>query len=245
MKTPTTPSTRQEGSATFSLGELMKLENERVAEQERDREEATRAAARAAEAVAAKASADAEADAAKKKRAELDELARRDAIQRAVVEQARLEVDARTRADERERERQHEVALVNARNAPPPPKTTGLGALAGATGLGGALMLVVAMVIHFAVEKPAIERQLTELDLRAGTAEQRASSAEQKIEQQQRMIAALEKNKSALEAQLATASNPAPSPVKPPPGGKPVPTRSAPKTDEKKAPCPDHDPMCS
>lgn len=238
MKTPT----RTEGSATFSLGELMKLEDERIAEQKRDRETQAKAAADAKLAAETKAKADADAAEATKRRAELDDLARREAMQKALVEQARLEVDARTRADERERERLHEIELANARSTPVPPKSTGLGQLVGATAFGGALMLIVTLAIHFGVEKPATDRRITELELREGIADQRATNAEQKIEQQQRTIAGLEKSKAALEAQLAT---PVPSdPVAKKPTTPNRPTTTTKKPDQKQAPCDPHDPMC-
>jgi colicin import membrane protein len=248
MKTPA----RSEGSVTFSLGELMKLEDERVAEQVREREANERALvaakieeerqARAAE--EAKVRADHEA-AERRRRAELDELARREAMQKATVEQARLEVDARTRAEERERERQHELALQTARAATPKP--AGLGALFGATGLGGGLMLLVTCIVHFGVTQPATDRRLTELELRATTAEHKLSEADMNAEKSRKTIAALEQKNATLELDnknLRDAAN-APSGRTPrsPTPGHPAPTTGKPKPAE--TACADeHDPMC-
>jgi hypothetical protein len=235
---------RSEGSATFSLGELMKLEDERVAEQAREREANERAE------IAAKAEAERRAKAAeqeaaeRRRRAELDELARREALQRAAVEQARLEVDARTRVAERERERQHELALQAARATTPKP--TGLGALLGATGLGGGLMLVVTCIVHFGVMQPATDRRLSELELRATTAEHKLSEAETSADKSRKTIAVLEQRNATLELDnrnLRDAAN-AKTPTSSQPHGPRGPTApTKPKLSE--TACADeHDPMC-
>jgi hypothetical protein len=240
MKTPV----RSEGSVTFSLGELMKLEDERVAEQAREREANERAQ------IAAKVEAERQARAAEheaaehRRRAELDELARREALQKAAVEQARLEVEARTRVAERERERQHELALQAARATTPKP--TGLGALLGATGLGGGLMLLVTCIVHFGVIQPATDRRISELELRATTAEHKLSEAETNADKSRKSIAALEQKNAALETDnrnLRDAAN-VKTPTAPHPTGPHAPiTPSKPKPAE--TACADeHDPMC-
>src|SRR5690242_7876368 len=93
------PSGRREESVKFSLKELMKLEDERLAEQARERAARERAAVaeqqnaerrRRAEAeAAARASAEAKE---REQHAKLDDLARREAMQKAIVEQSRLAV---------------------------------------------------------------------------------------------------------------------------------------------------------
>lgn len=245
--------TRSDDSVQFSLGALMKLEDERVQGEAAERAAREQALVQAKAEEARRAQADAEAKARaeaqaneQRRKAELDAIAEREALQRAKIEQTRLEVDARTRADERERERRHELELSAARSAQPKP--TGLGALLGATGLGGGLMMIVACVLHFGVNQPANERRFAELELRAGTAEQRASDSDRKVEEQRKQIASLEKSKSALEStvqDLRTAAN-APKSSKvdptirhnaPPPGPKPIEKKEA-DCDEK------HDPMC-
>jgi len=248
MKTPA----RSEGSAQFSLEELRKLEDERVAGEARERaarEQAmvdarVEAARRERAEEAAKARAEEEAIA-QRQRAELEAMARREAMQKATVEQARLEVEARTRADERERERRHELELMTRRTAEPKP--TGIGALLGATGLGGGLMLAVTLVIHFGVTQPANERRFSELDLRAGTAEQKVIEADKKLDDQRRQIKVLERSKVALEDQirdLQAAANAQKAPVTGRSGGGHAPTpprpieRKGDDCDEK------HDPMC-
>lgn len=249
MKTPGKTPVKTEGSVTFSLGELMKLEDERVAEQAREREESERAAMqakleaerqeRAAEEAKARAAQEAEHT---RRRAELDELARREAIQKATVEQARLEVEARARADERERERAHELALQAARTATP--KETGLGSLLGAMGMGGGLVALVTCILHFGVTQPANERRFAELELRASTAEHKLSEAETSADKSRKTIAALEQKSAALEADNKTLreATPAPPGKKPPTGVHPP----APiKTKTAETGCADeHDPMC-
>jgi len=242
--------TRSEGSVQFSLGELLKLEDERVGDEAREREAREQAlitsqadAARREQAeVDAKFRAEVEANE-RRQRAELDAVAEREALQRAKVEQVRLEVDARTRADERERERRHELELSTVRSVQPKP--TGLGALFGATGLGGGLMLAVALVVHFGIHQPTNERRFAELELRAGTAEQHASDAERKLEEQRKQIAALDKGKATLEKTVSDLQA-APT-VKPPtrPGGPNRTPAPPPKPVVKEADCDDKiDPMC-
>lgn len=249
MKTPV----RSEGSVTFSLGELMKLEDERVAEQAREREANERAAIaakveserkmRAAEEAKVRA---AEAAEQTRRRAELDELARREAMQKATVEQARLEVEARTRADERERERAHELALQAARTSTPKP--TSLGSLIGAMGIGGGMVLLVTCILHFGVTQPANDRRFAELELRASTAEHKLSDAETNADRSRKTIAALEQKNASLETDnknLRDAANAPARPTRPTTGGHPTAPATTIKTKTSDTPCVDeHDPMC-
>src|SRR5688572_10147569 len=91
---------RNEGSVKFSLSELLKLEDERIASEEsireRERLEAERQAKIAIE-EAARARIAVEVE---KRRAAREEEARREAMKAAAVEQARLEVETHARAME-------------------------------------------------------------------------------------------------------------------------------------------------
>ena len=109
---PSGPTGRREESVQFSLKELLKLEDERLAEQTRERQARDAAAARERDESERRKRAEleekvrTETEARERQRhAELDDLARREAMQKAVVEQSRLEVEVRARAEERERER--------------------------------------------------------------------------------------------------------------------------------------------
>ena len=180
--------TNREESTQFSLTELLKLEDERIAEVRRSNEEEKRAAERARREAAERAEAEATARARSAQQAELDELARREAMQKAIVEQARLDVEARTRTQERELERQHEIALAAM-------KTEGskgqLGTILGGTALGAATMLAAALAIHFGVLRPANELRIRELGAAVAAAESRASDLEQRVEEDRKLIAAL------------------------------------------------------
>ena len=102
---------RRDESVTFSLKELMKLEDERIC-QERQAREARELAVKSAredaerrerEELAAKDRA-AEEERERARFREMEEEARREAMQRAAIEQARITVEARTRAEESDRE---------------------------------------------------------------------------------------------------------------------------------------------
>ena len=153
--------TSREESTQFSLNELLRIEDERVEgmkQAEVDQQRAAETAAREASARAAadaKAKADAEARIrAEAERTALDDLARREAMQKAIVEQARLDVDAKTRSEERELERRHEVALAALRAEG---TRSQLGTILGGTILGAGVALAVAATVHFAALRPAPE----------------------------------------------------------------------------------------
>lgn len=108
-----------EGSVSFSLKELMRLEDERVAFEkseakrradERERE-AAEAARRADEAVKARAREEDEARHREEERMRA-EAARLEGMQRAIVERERVSASARAREDEMGRLRAHEIELA-------------------------------------------------------------------------------------------------------------------------------------
>lgn len=235
--------TSREESTQFSLNELLRIEAERVegakqAEVGRRRaaESATREAALRAEAEA-KARADAEARSrAETERAERDEHARREAMQRAIIEQARLDVDARTRSEERELERRHELALAALRAEE---KRSQLGTILGGTVLGAGLALAVAAAVHFTAIRPAHERRLAELGLAVTAAELRAGDLERRLE-------ASERDAAALRARPTEASPPSPSTPRAPATATPrTPTRRAAPVPTGPDPCVgSRDPLC-
>jgi hypothetical protein len=244
---------REENSVQFSLDGLLKLEDERVAGEARERTAREKAAKDAKVAIerekqaahSAKMKAEADAVAAEKK-AELDQLAQREAMQKAIVEQARIQVEAKMRADERERERRHELDLEVAKKTE---KQSSMGALMGACGFGGGLMLLVFGVIHFAVTQPATDRRMAELELRATTAEQHAADSDHKVDEAQKQLRALDAKRASLETELDGLKN---QPVQPT-GKKPVapitgkiPPHNTTTTDTGSQDCPggDKDPMC-
>jgi colicin import membrane protein len=244
------PSGRREESVKFSLKELMKLEDERLAEQARERAARERAVVaeqenaerrRRAEAEAAsRASAEAKE---REQNAKLDDLARREAMQKAIVEQSRLAVDVRARAEERELERRHELELMRLRAAG---KTAQMGPLAVAALLGGAVMLAVLFGLHFGVTKPASDRRIAELQLDVAAAEGRTRDESKRTEEQRRANEALDRKLSAALAELASsprgpkAAPGVPVPMKP--GAVTAPPAAA--LPKPAAQCPDHDPMC-
>ena len=237
----------------FSLEELLRLEDERISEQQRARSAQAAAAAREREIGEERRRAEEEArrraeldEQEKRRRAELDEIARREAMQKAIVEQARLEVDVRARAAERDLERRHEIELERLRAEG---RKGQLGRLAGAALLGGAVMLAVLLTIHLGVAKPAADRRLGELAGSLLAAEARANAAAQQVEEQRKVIGALDHKLRATAAELEglqARSTPRPSspssgpgggqpPVRPPPGRPALPPTP---------PCLRGDPLC-
>lgn len=157
--------TRKDESVSFSLRELKKLEDERIEREERARaDDASRIARARADADARDRQARERAEAEERearRRQEQDELLKREALQRAALEQTRLEVEVRARADERERERRHEIELASARAATAS-SGFGMGALAGSAVVGAVLGAFAAFAIHMTVTVPANERRLAE-----------------------------------------------------------------------------------
>jgi len=243
-------SERRDESVSFSLKELMKLEDERIDQEKKSREARERTAKLASEEaerrekaeLAARARAEAD-ERERTRRIEREEDARLEAMQRATVEQTRITVEARTRAEESERERSHERELQRMRLEGQ--KKPEIGALIG-SGLGGtAFALAGFMVFFFAVAKPASDHRIAELDGNVAAAEDRAHALDRRIDEQNIKLAAMTKELEAPRKELA--AQPAPPPAGPPttttrPMGHGPATPRIPVKEEK---CVDpHDPMC-
>ncbi len=201
---------RRDESVNFSLKELMKLEDERIS-QERDAREARELAAQAAreegarrERVELEARESAAAEERERARfREMEEEARRDAIQRATVEQARITVEARTRAEESDRERRHELELQRMRSEvvhKPGPGAAIASALGGAAG-----SLAICLVLHFSVSKPAADLRIAELDRAVAAADGQANGLSRRVEEQSARIKKLEESLRDKEDELAKA----------------------------------------
>lgn len=198
---------RRDESVTFSLKELMKLEDQRVDEEKQAREARERAAQMAREEQARRERAELEAreraEADERERArhrEMEEEARREAIQRAAVEQARITVEARTRAEESERERRHELELQRMRAEAV--KKPGLGAWIGCALGGSAVALAVCLVMFFGVSKPASDRRIAELDRSNASADARADQLGRRVDEQKARIGELEKSLHDAQAEI-------------------------------------------
>ncbi len=247
---------QRDQSVQFSLKELMKLEDERMAEQERDahaREIAALEARADAErrerlALEAKERARAEEEASRQ-RAEIEDVARREAMQKAIVEQARLEVETRARASERERERLHEIELQQLRV-----QTAARGGgssllrTAASAAIGAALTMVFALGLHFGVTKPSNERQIAAVTQAMTSADQRADDADRRVAEQRRTIDGLEKSAAdhqaeivSLKKELATLKKTTTPPTPKP--GVAGPRPRGPSGDNEPD-CPPRDPMC-
>lgn len=242
---------RRDESVQFSLKELMKLEDERIGEEKkaRDAREAAEtrakeeAAKREREALAAREKAEAD----ERERARLrmvEEEARREAMSRAAVEQARIAVEARTRAEESDRERRHEIELVRVRAESQ--KKAPIGGFVGSALAGAGLVLLGALVVHFASVKPANDRKLAELTQSAAVADARADQLSRQLNKQADDLASMKRELDAAKAQLATAPTPPPKTATPI-GGSKVPIGVAPpkpKLPEEKPCANEHDPLC-
>jgi len=247
---------RRDESVNFSLKELMKLEDERIS-QERQAREARELAAKTAreeaelrerEELAAKDRAAAE----ERERArfrEMEEEARREAIQRAAVEQARITVEARTRAEESDRERRHEIELQRLR-AETMQKPGPGGYVASALG-GAAATLALCLVMHFAVSKPASDRRIAELDRAVAGAEGREAELGRRVDDQKVRIGQLEKSLSDMQDELSKRPPAQATPQKPvgPTGPKRGGTGTGADSSKGKGPndgppCAKFDPLC-
>lgn len=191
-------------SVTFSLRELMQLEDDRIA-RERASQEARRSSEQAAKLEAERRAEDAriakeKADADERERArlrEVEEVARREAMSRAAVEQARIEVEARTRAEEAERERMHERELARLRIEHTP--RMAVGPIVGSGVAGLALALVASVGLYAGSLKPASDRQLAERDRAVVESSERSSELSRRVDELGRV-------KESLEAQLRDAN---------------------------------------
>ncbi len=153
--------TRRDESVSFSLRELKKLEDERIEREERARADEAERITRARADADARAREARERAEAEEREARRRDLAEREALQRAALEQTRLEVEVRARADERERERRHEIELARAR-ASTGSSGFGIGAMAGSTLVGAVLAGFAAFAVHMTVTVPAAERRMAE-----------------------------------------------------------------------------------
>jgi colicin import membrane protein len=205
---------RRDESVSFSLKELMKLEDERIT-QERQAREAHQLAAKAArdeaerrerEELAAKDRA-AEEERERARFREMEEEARREAIQRAAVEQARITVEARTRAEESDRERRHEIELQRLRVKTVEKPGPG-GYVASALG-GAAATLALCLVMHFAIWRPGSDRRIAELDRAVAGADGREAELGRRVDEQKMRIGQLEKSIEGMQDEL-TKRGPAP-----------------------------------
>jgi hypothetical protein len=228
---------RRDESVKFSLQELMKLEDERVDQEKRahDAREAAAAAARddktrrEREAIAARERAEND-ERERVRLRELDEEARREAIQRAAVEQARITVEARTRAEESELERRHEIELQRMRAETV--KKPGAGGYVASGLLGAAITLAMCLVLYFAVSRPATDQRIAELDRAVATAEGRTGELSRRIDEQKARAADLQKSLDDAKAEitrLGTVRPVAPAPTTPS-HINPGPSRSGPGT---------------
>lgn len=239
---------RRDESVTFSLRELQELEDERLAREKRDVKEREAATARAreesarreAEQIAANERADAEAREAERRR-ELEDMARREAMQKAIVEQARIEVDAKTRAQEAERERQHELELARLRAEQGKSKP---GVVIGASLGSAGLVLIGAFAIQLGVLKPSTDARIAAITEMAARAEAHASDAERRFETEKSKVDALQKElDKAREAKPSEPSKSNTTPSKPNRGPTTTPTPTTP-TPPKRTGCNPKDPMC-
>jgi colicin import membrane protein len=234
---------RRDESVSFSLRQLRELEDERV-EQERKEREASELAAARAQAEASSRAREAEQGARERaRRLSLDDLARREAMHRAIVEQTRIEVEARGRAEGAERERRRELELARIRAARPKTRPAALVASALA---GMALSLAGAAAAYAGIAKPGAERRVAAIEdaaREAGRAAERdlealARDGDEKRRRLERALAAAEQRLAEVEGERRGASPPAPRPRVPR-------SRSAPSTPlAPGTPCHPRDPMC-
>jgi colicin import membrane protein len=245
---------QRDQSVRFSLKELMKLEEERVAQQKSEGEARERAAREAkAEAerrerleTEAREHARAEEEA-KRRRAESEDVARREAMQLAIVEQARVEVEARERAAERDRERRHELELRKVKmtsSSSPTMARTLLSAFVGAIVMAG-----FALGLHIGIAKPSSDRQIAALTQTLAAADQRAEDADRRATEQGRTIEDLRNGSreqaaeiARLKKELAAAKKPSTSPGRNN-GPKSGTTQGAHSTEPSED-CDRRDPMC-
>jgi colicin import membrane protein len=245
---------RRDESVSFSLKQLMSLEDERI-RQERDAAEARERAARVAREEAGRrerAELQAREQAAEEERERarfrtMEEEARLEAMQRAAVEQARITVEARARAEESERERRHEIELQRMRNESVKPRGPGM-LVASALG-GAALAFAVGLVLHLAVWKAGADARVAQLDRAVAAAEAHAEELGRRVEEQKVRIADLDSSLAeARRAQAQAQIERARPPKQPtPPGSKAgvvAPSRPKPVDPNDGPPCPKFDPIC-
>jgi hypothetical protein len=237
----------RDDSVQFSLSELVELEEKRRVREARDEQARQANAARERElkereqaAQAAERARLAAAEIARKQRDDLDEIARREALQKAIVEQARLEVEIRARADERELERRHEIELARLRREG---TQRSLASLLGAALFGGAVSAALAALLYLGVLAPAAQRRFLEASDRVGSIERHADDLGRELDEERRAKKALERRASDAEAEVTRLSK-LPKSLAPPARS---PSRGATRSQsERVAPdvCAPGDPMC-
>jgi len=191
--------TTSEGSVSFSLKELSRLEDERVALEREDarkrREELERAAAAEAqriEAAAAERAHQEEERLREHERRMQEEAARLDGMKRAVVERERIAAEQAARESEVARLRAHELELARLRR-----EGGGTSKAAWSVAAASVLALVLGVVAYAAVLRPDADRQLA-----AARAE--AAAQGDLVGQTQRQLAELGTRVDGLGAQLKT-----------------------------------------
>ncbi|MBS2019745.1 MAG: hypothetical protein JST00_43180 [Deltaproteobacteria bacterium] len=224
------------------IGEERRAREAREAEEHRAREEAAR---RERETLAAREKAEAE-ERERERLRTVEEEARREAMSRAAVEQARIAVEARTRAEEAERERRHEIELLRVRAETQ--KKPAFGGFVASGLLGAGVVVLGAVVVHFAAVKPSTDRQIAELSEARSRSETRANELSQEVRKQADELAAVKRDLEAAKVQLASAPGPqAPTTKGTGPSGPRIPVApgpARPRLPEEK-PCVDeHDPLC-
>jgi colicin import membrane protein len=207
---------RSEESVSFSLKELEKLESERLDREKKEREARVRAAQlakedaerREREALAAKERAEEESRDARR-RAEIEEQARLEAMSRAAVEQARIGVETKARAEEAERERQHEVELAKIRALSKGQQSSFAPMIV--SGLFGFVVAAATCAgLFFGVSKPASDRTIATLESSLSDAQQKTRDLQRENLDQDRRIKELEKKLDGL-ATAPAPTTPSPS----------------------------------
>jgi hypothetical protein len=220
-------------SVEFSLKELTRLEDERIHRIEDEKAAHARAQMQAEMQ-----------EEASRKAAELDALAQREAMQKAIVEQARLEVEARTRADERERERRHEIEMATLRAQPRALTPPSIAPLAFAALLGGLIATGVAASVHVLVTTPNAAARIASVERERDDARARGDDLERALDAARRTMADLESRR-AVEGRRENDA-----PAKPSASSRPGPARpNGPRPPRAEAPAPvsstcDTDPLC-
>ncbi len=233
----------REESVSFSLRELEKLENERLAREERqrreteDEERAAREAAlaRARDEAARAIQAETLARDGRERRSR-DELAQREAMQKAVVEQARVGVEARARAEEAERERSHELELARLRAAQ---SGSRLAPLLVAALFGAVVAGVIALSVHLGLVAPERDRRLALAEMQARKGESERARLAQELDVLRRTNAELAARITHRETEPASTP---PSSTKGQSGSKAKATSKS--SAGKESPCLPRDPMC-
>lgn len=238
-----------EQSVSFSLRELERIENERLDSEKKERQARELEVRRAHEeaiANAARARLEEERRAAEgaaetdRRRRHLEEEAKREAVTRAAVEQTRITVEARTRADQADRERAHEIELAQLR-VREREKRSMLGVVVGSLA-SAAIAFFIAGGMYLVLAKPSFDRQLALVETRASAAEARERELASTVLDQKKSIDELGRAITSLKA-----------PPSPPSPAKKTTDRRTPGTTVRAPippppaldpPCKSGDPMC-